>query len=43
MKKGPSDEGASPQDEDKARMLFGSKLMVRIYLCILVIERCFFL
>jgi hypothetical protein len=24
-------------------MLFGSKLMVRIYLCILVIERCFFL
>lgn len=27
MNRGSADEGASPQEEDKARMLFGSKLM----------------
>jgi len=31
-----ADGGASPQEEDKARMLFGSKLVVNIiYYCIL--------
>jgi hypothetical protein len=28
MNRGSADEGASPQEEDKARMLFGSRLMV---------------
>jgi hypothetical protein len=34
MNRGPSDEGASPQEEDKARLLFGSRLMVGTKLCI---------
>ena len=30
MNRGSADEGASPQEEDKARMLFGSRLMVNL-------------
>jgi len=29
VNRGSADEGTSPQEEDKARMLFGSRLMVR--------------
>jgi hypothetical protein len=41
MSRGPSDEGASPQEEDKARLLFGSRLMVGTNLCIYASHRCF--
>jgi hypothetical protein len=42
MNRGPSDEGASPQEEDKARLLFGSRLMVGTKLCICTAaRRCF--
>lgn len=38
MNRASAEEGTSPQEEDKARILFGSRLMVITFICYLFLN-----